>query len=64
MTQLQQKLTLQEFLALPEGDITHELIDGEAKPKIPPKRYHSRVTGIIFTLLTKWAENRREVGIE
>jgi Uma2 family endonuclease len=64
MTQLQQKLTLQEFLALPEGDITHELIDGEAKPKMAPKRYHSRVTGIIFTLLTKWAENRGEVGIE
>ncbi|MEA5582603.1 Uma2 family endonuclease [Nodularia harveyana UHCC-0300] len=64
MTQLKSQLTLSEFLALPEGNITHELIDGEAKPKIAPKRYHSRLTLAISQLLTLWAENRGEVGIE
>ncbi len=33
MTQLKTQLTLAEFLALPEGDIIYELIDGEAIPK-------------------------------
>ncbi|YAF95115.1 MAG: Uma2 family endonuclease [Nodularia sp. CChRGM 3473] len=64
MTQLKPQLTLKEFLALPSGDITYELFDGEAKAKMSPKRFHSRVTGIIYTLLTLWAQNRGEVGIE
>ncbi len=33
MTQLKNKLTLEEFLALPDGEIIYELIDGEAIPK-------------------------------
>lgn len=28
-----QRLTLKEFLALPEGDITYEFVNGEAVPK-------------------------------
>jgi hypothetical protein len=28
-----QCLTLEEFLALPEGDITYEFVNGEAVPK-------------------------------
>ncbi|BAZ39338.1 hypothetical protein NIES4101_52900 [Calothrix sp. NIES-4101] len=39
MTQLQTQLTLEEFLALPEGDIIYELINGEALPKMSPKRF-------------------------
>jgi Uma2 family endonuclease len=59
-------LTLQEFLRLPqgEGDITYELVDGEAKPKMAPKRFHSRLTLALSQLLTPWAKNRGEVGIE
>ncbi|MDB9305928.1 Uma2 family endonuclease [Nodularia spumigena CS-591/12] len=64
MTQLKSQLTLQEFLSLPFGDITHELIDGEAKPKMAPKRYHSRLTLAISQILILWAQNRGEVGIE
>lgn len=64
MTQLKSQLTLQEFFALPEGDITYELVDGEAKPKMAPKRYHSRLTGTIYIILTPWAKNRGEIGIE
>ncbi len=38
MTQVKSQITLQEFLALPKGDITYELVDGEAKPKIQAKK--------------------------
>ncbi len=43
MTQVKSQITLEEFLALPggEGDITYELVDGELKPKMLPKRYNS-----------------------
>jgi Uma2 family endonuclease len=64
MTQLKTQLTLEEFLALPEGDITYELINGEVKPKMSPKRFHSRITGIIYTLINLWAQDRGEVDIE
>ncbi|HYW18688.1 MAG TPA: Uma2 family endonuclease [Nodularia sp. (in: cyanobacteria)] len=63
MTQLKSQLTLKEYLALPFGDITYELIDGEAKPKMASKRFHSRITGAIVSFLTQWAQNRGEVGI-
>jgi Uma2 family endonuclease len=64
MTQLKTQLTLEEFLKLPEGDITYELIDGEAKPKMSPKRFHSRLTLALSLLLTQWGDNHGEVGIE
>jgi len=34
MISIKHQLTLQEFLSLPEEDITYELVNGEAKPKI------------------------------
>lgn len=58
------RLTLQEFLELPEGDLTYELIDSQAVSKMAPKRFHSRLTGTIYTLLTQWCQNNGEVGIE
>ncbi|GBE94298.1 Uma2 family endonuclease [Nostoc cycadae] len=64
MTQIKSQLTLQEFLALPQGDITYELVNGEAKPKMAPKRFHSRLTLALTQLLTPWAKNRGEVGVE
>ncbi len=64
MTQLKTQLTLEEFLALPEGDITYELIDGEAKPKMSPKRFHSKLTLVLAMLLVQWGQNLGEVGIE
>ena len=33
MNQVKLKLTVEEFLALPENDTTYEFIDGEAVPK-------------------------------
>jgi len=64
MTQLKTQLTLEEFLVLPQGDITYELINGEAVPKMSPKRFHSKLTLVLAMLLVQWAQNRGEVGIE
>lgn len=64
MTQLQTQLTLEEFLALPPGDITYELINGEPVAKMSPKRFHSKLTLTLAMLMVKWAQNRGEVGIE
>ncbi len=69
MTQIKTKLTLEEFLALPEGDITYELIEGEAVPKfkndeMSPKFFHSSITGALFLLLSAWAQGKGRVVIE
>jgi Uma2 family endonuclease len=64
MTQVKPQITLQEFLALPLEDITYELLNGELKPKMSPKRFHSRLTLTLSQFLILWAQNRGEVGIE
>ncbi|MDJ0620396.1 MAG: Uma2 family endonuclease [Calothrix sp. MO_192.B10] len=69
MTQLKTKLTLEEFLALPDGEIIYELIDGEAIPKfkddkMSPKFFHSSITGSLFILLSAWAQEKGRVVIE
>ncbi len=57
---------VQNFLSLtaPDGDITYELVDGEAIPKMSPKFFHSRLTGALFLVLDRWNQGRGEVGIE
>ncbi|TRT84883.1 MAG: Uma2 family endonuclease, partial [Microcystis aeruginosa Ma_AC_P_19900807_S299] len=47
-------LTLPEFLLLPDGDITYELVDGEAIPKMSPKFFHSRLTLALSSILDHW----------
>ena len=37
------KLTVEEFFALPEGDRACELVNGKAIPKMSPKFFHSRL---------------------
>ncbi|MDJ0734299.1 MAG: Uma2 family endonuclease [Nostocaceae cyanobacterium] len=64
MTQLKTQLTLEEFFAISGGDITYEFVDGEAKSKILPKRFHSKLTLVLALLLVEWAQNWGEVGIE
>jgi Uma2 family endonuclease len=64
MTQLQTQLTLEEFLTLSQEDITYELINGEAVPKLLPKRFHSKLTLTLAMLLVQWAQNSGEVGVE
>lgn len=56
------KLTLDEFLSLPEGETACELIDGEAIPKVFPTRFHSKTCGALILLLQKWVQGRGGVG--
>ncbi len=60
----QQLLSLDEFLALPQDDVAHELIDGVAVPKMSPQRFHSRTQKALLFLLDAWGQNRGEVGVE
>lgn len=69
MTQVKTKLTVEEFMELPEGDIIYELVDGEAIPKfkndtMSPKFFHSSTAGALFILLSAWAEGKGRVVIE
>jgi len=50
------KLTLAEFLALPEEDIACELVDGEAIPKMSPKFFHSTLTMALWSILNSWID--------
>lgn len=58
-----QQLTLEEFLNLPpgEGDITYELVDGKAIPKMSPKKFHSTLTRAFLNLIEKCCEDKGEV---
>ena len=47
-------LTLAEFLQLPTGDISYEYQDGQAVAKISPKRIHSRLQPLIWSILEDW----------
>ena len=58
------QLTLKDFLAMPEGDVAHELVDGRVIPKSAPKRFHSKTQKAILRLLDDWAIDRGEVGLE
>lgn len=64
-----QRLTLEEFLALLEGDIRYEFVNGEAVPKykdnqMSPKFFHSSTTGALFLLLSAWTQAKGRVVIE
>ena len=58
-----QQLTLEEFLNLPpgEGDITYELVDGKAIPKMSPKKFHSTLTRAFLFLIDAWCEDKGEI---
>lgn len=66
MLQTKPQLTLEEFFALPqgEGDITYELIDEQAVPKMSPKKFHSRLTRSLIKILEQWGEQGGEIGVE
>ena len=50
-------LTLKDFLKLPETDLNHELIDGQAIPKMSPKFFHSRIQKTLLLLLDSCCKN-------
>jgi len=59
-----QKLTLEEFLRLPQSDQSFELIDGEIVPKMSPKFFHSSLTTVFWVELSSWADGRGRVRVE
>ncbi|MHC5740569.1 MAG: Uma2 family endonuclease [Nostoc sp.] len=61
--QAKNQLTLQEFLNLPpgEGDITYELVDGQAIPKMSPKFFHAKLTRVLLNFIEQSCEGKGEV---
>lgn len=58
MIQASKKLTLEEFLALPVGDVAHELIAGQAVKKMSPKRFHAGVQKALLMLIDVCVQDR------
>jgi Uma2 family endonuclease len=58
------KLTLEEFLALPGGDVNYEFVDGYAVPKVSPKFFHSTLQLTLGLLLRAWCKGKGRVGSE
>ncbi len=57
-------LTLAEFFSLPEGDVTYELVNGQAVPKVSPKYFHSALQTALIILLRNWCKGKGRVGSE
>ena len=60
----QPKLTLEEFLKLPDLDESYELVEGEAIKKMSPKFFHSRLTASFWSELSSWSNDSGQVAIE
>lgn len=58
MVQTTRKLSLEEFLALPEGDVTYELVEGQVVPKMSPKRFHAGIQKALLILIDIWSQKR------
>ncbi|YAF96738.1 MAG: Uma2 family endonuclease [Nodularia sp. CChRGM 3473] len=61
--QANNQLTLEEFLHLPpgEGDVTYELVDGQAIPKMSPKFFHAKLTRELIKLIEQCCQGKGEV---
>lgn len=64
MVNTETQLTLAEFLALPDGDIYYELVDGQAIPKVSPKYFHSTLQLALGVLIRIWCKGKGRVGSE
>lgn len=63
----ERKLTPEEFLALPEGDITYEFFDGYAVPKnqpMAPQRFHASLQKKLLWILDQWCQGKGDVYTE
>lgn len=59
------KITKAEFWALADtADITYELLDGIAVPKMAPKYFHVRSARRILNILEAWATDRGRAEME
>ena len=55
------QLSLEEFLALPEGDVCYELVNGQAIPKVSPKFFHSTLQLALGLLIRAWCKGKGRV---
>jgi Uma2 family endonuclease len=59
------KLNKAEFWALADAsDLTYELIDGIAVPKMSPKYFHARSARRILNILQEWSKDRGRAEME
>ncbi|PZV19660.1 MAG: Uma2 family endonuclease [Pseudanabaena sp.] len=63
-SEVKQKLTLEQFLDLPDNDESYELVEGAAIKKMSPKFFHSRLTASFWSDLSAWANGFGQVAIE
>ena len=64
MVNTETKLTLEEFLNLPEDDVNYEFVDGQAIPKVSPKFFHSTLQAALLVLIRLWCKGKGRVGTE
>lgn len=55
------KLTLEEFLGLPDPDVYCEFVNGETVPKMSPKYFHSTLQFTLCRLIRVWCKGGRRV---
>lgn len=55
------QLTLEEFLALPEGDVNYEFVEGQVVPKVSPKYFHSTLQTAFLLLIRTWCKGKGRV---
>lgn len=58
------KLTLEQFLRLPESDRSLELVDGEVVPKMSPKFFHSSLTTVFWVEFSRWCDGLGRIRVE
>lgn len=49
--------TIEDIYALPEGTRA-ELIDGQIYYMAPPSRYHQKIAGKLFTVISQYIDNK------
>ena len=59
MTPTPVKVTLEEYLALPESTLPHELVDGELRVTAAPSTWHQTVLNRVARALEDFIESRK-----
>ncbi|AFY70720.1 protein of unknown function DUF820 [Thalassoporum mexicanum PCC 7367] len=64
MVQAKPRLSLTEFLALPQTDVPCELVSGVVVPKMSPKYFHSALTTALWSLISQSCADKGRVAVE
>ena len=57
------RVSLEQFLAMPETEPASELIDGEVIQKMSPTLYHGRLTSRLISLLDQYLQGTHEGSV-